>query len=39
MPRSISKQSVWGIHVFSPEEEQGGYAGKDFQKCKVLSPE
>jgi len=39
MPRSISKQSVWGIHVGSPEEEQEGYGGKDLQKSKVLSPE
>ena len=28
-----------GIHAVSPEENKGGYVGKDLQKIKVLSRE
>ena len=38
MLRSIGKQSG-GIRGVSPEEEKGGYGGKDLQKWKVLSLE
>jgi len=36
MLRSIGK-AVRGISGISPEEEKGGYGGKDLQKRKVLS--
>jgi len=36
MLRSIGINSR-EIHGFSPEEEKGGYSGKDLQKRKVLS--
>ena len=32
---SIGKQSGWGIHGVSPEEEEG-YDGKNLHKRKVL---
>jgi len=39
MLRSISKHtgSIRGIPGVSPEEEKGGYGGKDLQERKVLS--
>jgi len=40
MLRSIGKQSGESVEsVLTPEEEKGGYGGKDLQKRKVLSLE
>jgi len=35
----VSVNSLWEIHVVSPEKEKEGYGGKDLQKRKVLSLE
>jgi len=38
MLKSVQK-TVRGIHAVSPEEDKGGYGGKDLQKRKILSLE
>jgi len=39
MLRSIGKQPAREIYGVSPEEEEGGYGGRDLQKRKFLSLE
>jgi len=39
MLRSIGKQPAREIYGVSPEEEKGGYGGRDLQKRKFLSLE
>jgi len=34
---SVNRRAVGGIPGVSPEEEKGGYGGKDLQERKVLS--